>query len=793
MVGDGYVLGPRIPMLRNRDAMDTPSPVLGGRVPNKVVPRETAAATTTDPCAAKDAPANLCEKPASGTSMALPIALGVAIPLVAIISVLLYLHFRVKRRLESEDARDPHKSLDFGLNDTPMGKGARANRKSVLGGREKDNYSRHRQMSMDLNLSNPYLLPPALHDSRESLHSLARTIHQHEDPYRPINQLMSDSASMRSPSRGPDGASIYSHESGRQQRRSLLGPGAPGGPPRQNLTPKDAAYRKPPPVLPPISTGSPAPSAKDPFRSPSVRSLESSPYPDEKDGLDMPPASGIQEPAPAAYRLSDKASPPQQPYEPVNELPGSVVQHNRPDVRIRSQQAVIHERGASAVELDAIHAASPPHQPSTLAMSPPPASSLPAVPQVAAPILEEPLDYYDDYAQMPEGNYEHAENHGYEEERGRTHHRESSYYEPEQHQVGLGIPQQDNHRLSVGFRPLPPDELMDTEDPETRANRIRSFYKEYFDDSKDANRQTQMVPPLPQQYQQHNGNNYSQGGQEYYEDYQHYHAGGADDPYYDPNANAFVMPYAQPVARRAMTPPPSGSRFQGQRAPPRGYHGSMGDMNMGMPGMRGPPRPGSSASRQFGGPPRPGTSQSGAWGRPRAGSSLSAYGPGRNGPPKKALPPPAALTTLPTPSKLKDDSFAIFNAADFAPPETFKDRVAGRSQSPMGERRPYHSPSVPVHSPLVNAFEEMPSLPSPHLLRKSSTFTGLDFAPPRKFVESDNRSETGSIRSNRSGISAVQLGAIRSGAGRVSKLPGDTIFTQAAMEQKLKPAWNMRD
>ncbi len=130
-------------------------------------------------------------------------------------------------------------------------------------------------------------------------------------------------------------------------------------------------------------------------------------------------------------------------------------------------------------------------------------------------------------------------------------------------------------------------------------------------------------------------------------------------------------------------------------------------------------RPGSSASRQYG-PPRPGTAQSGAWDRPRAGSSLSAYGPGRNGPPKKALPPPAALSTLPTPSQLKDDSFAIFNALDFAPPETYKDRVAGRSQSPMGERRPY-APAVPVHSPLVNAFEEMPSLPSPSVTQPHLT------------------------------------------------------------------------
>ncbi len=80
-----------------------------------------------------------------------------------------------------------------------------------------------------------------------------------------------------------------------------------------------------------------------------------------------------------------------------------------------------------------------------------------------------------------------------------------------------------------------------------------------------------------------------------------------------------------------------------------------------------------------------------------------------------------------------------------------------------------------------------------HLLRKSNTFTGLDFAPPRKFTENDARSETGSIRSNRSGMSQAQLSAIRGGAGRVSRLPGDTIFTQVDMGQKLKPQWNMRD
>lgn len=80
-----------------------------------------------------------------------------------------------------------------------------------------------------------------------------------------------------------------------------------------------------------------------------------------------------------------------------------------------------------------------------------------------------------------------------------------------------------------------------------------------------------------------------------------------------------------------------------------------------------------------------------------------------------------------------------------------------------------------------------------HLLRKSSTFTGLDFAPPRKFANEDNMSDAGSIRSNRSGISAAQAFAIRSGAGRVSRLPEDMVFTTAQMEQTLKPSWNMHN
>lgn len=353
------------------------------------------------------------------------------------------------------------------------------------------------------------------------------------------------------------------------------------------------------------------------------------------------------------------------------------------------------------------------------------------------------------------------------EERGRPAQRRSMEGNYRDSQV-LGVPQQDNKRLSVGQRPLPPDEFMEFEDPEERANRIRSFYKEYFDDSVRPDQQ-QRGPPQG-------------GGVPYYEDYDPGYAGNNnhngnhnEGAYYDPKSNAFVMPYAQPVTRRAMTPPPGQSR---QRFPPqnRPRNGSMGGMSM--PGGRRPP------------PPRTGSAMSSNWGHPRPGSSVSNRSARQ---PKPRGPPPPALTTLPTPSKLKDDSIAIFGAIDFAPPDSYEDRNRGRSQSPVGERRPY-KPKVPVASPLISSYDEMGAIPSPHLLRKSSTFTGLDFAPPRRFGNGDdNMSDAGSIRSNRSGISAAQAHAIRSGAGRVSRLPEDTVFTTAKLEQTLKPSWSMRD
>ncbi|KAK4111213.1 hypothetical protein N656DRAFT_769707 [Canariomyces notabilis] len=786
-LGAVYAMGPRIPMVRRGAQEMMGTTTLGLNVPSPVL--STRAEKTTE-CT----DARLCEKPVGGSDLTIPIALGVAIPLVAIVSVLFYLHRRNIKRQRNEDLNDPHKSLDFGLGDSgPAGK---TSRKSLLG-REKDSQSRfnRQQMSMDMNLSNPYLLPPEAHNSRESLNSLARTLHQsEEDPYRPVAQYTgSEVGSIRSFPRGHEAASVYTRSSSIPDTGPMSpGPYRPGRQnslPRPPLHPPEPTHMKPEQPLP----ASTAPQLNFPFReSLPAESADTS----SAKSQDASAASAlIQEPP--AVALKAPSAPLPSPPQPSPADSGVAIEDasfgnpfEKPETReVRSpvEPSIVGLGLVGQVEPSRASVRTSASSYNSRVMSPPPQRQLN---QASAPIIEEPHDHYAfDYAEMPQqprspSPENRAGQLDTEAPRGRDMRRTSHLYEQQDGGHGLGVPQQDNRRLSVGFRPLPPDEIMESEDPEYRANRIRSFYKEYFDDTKPEN-----MPPVPQmpsslsvpQRQrpppQHHANSV-----DYYEDY------AADAPYFDPASNSFVMPYAQPVSRRAMTPPPSGQRFPGPRGPPRAFHGSQTGMRL-PPNVRGPPRPGSSVSNQLGGHSRPGSSASGRYGPSRAGSAMSGN---RFGGPRKPVPPPADLPTLPTPSKLKDDSFALFNAADFAPPESFAERARGRSQSPVGERRPYKM-NVPAHSPLVNAFEELPSLPSPHLLRKSGTFTALDFAPPRKFVDSDARSDAGSIRSNRSGISQAQLSAIRNGAGRVSRLPGDQVFTQAATAAQLKPQWGMRD
>jgi hypothetical protein len=202
----------------------------------------------------------------------------------------------------------------------------------------------------------------------------------------------------------------------------------------------------------------------------------------------------------------------------------------------------------------------------------------------------------------------------------------------------------DPHRLTIGIRPLPPEDPADN--AEQRANRIRSFYKEYFDDTK--------------------------GGQEeYYEDFGPEFFG--DGAVYDPNTGDYFTappkPFAQPVGRRAMTPPP---RFQGY---PR---------HMGTNSAAGFMSPG-----------------------PRAFSSASARLPGVRGPHKPA-PPPAPLHVLPSPHLIKDDMSIL--PIDYAP-KSYKDQRDGRPETPQGGLRPF----TPMLSSriLVSSFDDLAAMPSP--------------------------------------------------------------------------------
>lgn len=76
-------------------------------------------------------------------------------------------------------------------------------------------------------------------------------------------------------------------------------------------------------------------------------------------------------------------------------------------------------------------------------------------------------------------------------------------------------------------------------------------------------------------------------------------------------------------------------------------------------------------------------------------------------------------------------------------------------------------------------------------MRKSGTFTNLDFAPPPRF-KNETDSDAGSIRSNRSGISNTHMHNIRTGAYRVSRLDGNMVGTRDDMMSSLRPTWDMR-
>ncbi|KXL51584.1 hypothetical protein M433DRAFT_60001 [Acidomyces richmondensis BFW] len=662
-----------------------------------LVERQSSTSSSAVVCTGKEASQPICQKPEGGSSSGtLAIALGAAIPLSCALIVLIFLHRRLKRRQRIEDANDPHKSLDFGVESVPglnskRGKGGVPEMTFTDLGNDPTRPGRAaRGISMDMEMASPYLLPAGLQGSHESIHSMSRSMSHEHDPYRPVTMLRTSSESRRPQL---DNASMYSASTMQSNDKSNLLRNA------QRMSRSDPLNR--------ADSFSPSEmKSNEELPSRQLHSQNRAAPPSRKTSLGSEaPLPNINEntvPPRKQSLTKDPNSPPPPPPPPPPSEP-------------------------------AVEQVPPPRTPSTSVTRPPRKSSASAGARAThaslsvASLSRESSDYGDEPAmplpipivQEPEEMQD--ESHPTMVESGRFSIDTSN--PSQQYPVEPQI-----QRMSVmGLRPIP--DLPD-DNPEVRANRIRSFYKEYFDESR----------PNPV-----NGH--------YEEDFD---PGYMDGAIYDPDTGGFIMPgkpWAEAPGRRAMTPPPRGASRNVPSGPAHGRHYST--MSAGRGQMRGRP------------PPPPAM-------------------------PRKRMPPPKALQGLPTPAKLKDYDSVIASPIDFAPPTSFRQMQNGsRPDSPMGVARPY-SPSVKPYTPLVSAFDELPVIPSPHLLRKSGTFTSLDFAPPSRIKDPDRPgSDAGSIRSARSGISAMQMDAVRAGAYRVSRIPKEMVTTKDDLLHQLRPKMDL--
>ncbi|KAL8686564.1 MAG: hypothetical protein Q9224_005410, partial [Gallowayella concinna] len=566
-----------------------------------------------------------CGSPSKSNNITLPIALGVVIPIVFALSLFLWLHRRHVRKLRQEDSNDPHKSLDFGMDPSCAQRGKKRGKKGpemvASDAAVPAHQPRGRGLSMDMDLGSPYVLPPGLHGSRESLHSMTRTIHSHDDRYRPATTFVpNDTGSTRSqsrPRRFADDSSSYadSGSTGRDHVSDSM---------NQNLLKNAQRMSRSLPPTQRIADSSPILPRIHPPEPAAGLSRKASPSLPQSAGL--MPTFGDDD-SRDSYLNNDGAA-----LRKSNNYLGALIHSREPSVEHKSSRSSepitqslqkLPSSPAATLQKTQSRKTPPPAINTVTQSSRPRKQSLKASqPPHEQVFVDDESDYGDGFKVTPP-----SPPHIPESSKSQPIHRPRTDSMPApkpQHPgktdaLGLGY---DVRRLSMGFRPLPPDDP--TDNPEQRANRIRSFYKEYFDESK-------HLPNQP-------------AGQ-YYEDYDEHYLG--DGAIYDPTSGQFVVGQPQrtePYGRRAMTPPP--------RAPPRFRGGARHQATMS--GGRPSPRAFSSASGRFG------------------SSSMSG--------PRPPLPPLGPLRVLPSPHLLKEDSFAL--PIDFAPPSSYKDRQAGRPESP---------------------------------------------------------------------------------------------------------------
>lgn len=492
---------------------------------------------------------------------------------------------------------------------------------------------RGRGLSVDLSdINNPYLLPPGMQGSRESLHSLSRTMeHGSHDPYRPATTFSPSAGSSYQGSRLDDASSTRTGSTGPRFGRDGMN--------SQASLVRNAQK---------MSASSPISSSNQGLHSIKERHNQS-------DAVQPPQPVHISPPAVDSLARDSYAGQDAQAIRQSNNYLAGF---------IRSREASIERATSASSEQNLTPRSPPPPQSSPAVHNFSRKQSLQRDPVPSIVVGKEPVPGH--IHEMPD-----PQNSAHSTLPSPNPDNSTPFYTPTEERSerfgvqdanGLGVANVglDNKRLSI-MRPLPPDDP--TDNAEQRANRIRSFYKEYFKSDEPARA-------------------YQPNAADYYEDYGQEYQG--DSTTYDPNSRKFIVtqpPFAEPITRRAMTPPP--------RAPPR-FQGRANQQNGSTPG-------------------------SPVMGRSRAFSSVSTshVAPGGSrGAAKRPVPPPAPLRTLPTPHLLKDDSFITTLPIDFAPPQNFRDQAAGRPESPRGEFRPY-SPQVPVASPLASSFNELAAMPSP--------------------------------------------------------------------------------
>ena len=639
---------------------------------------------------------------------------------------------RGQKRQQIEDYSDRNASLDFGLGENErMPRGTKT--PEMTEEQKVVHQSRSRGMSLEDMMGAPYALPNALQDSRGSLHSLSRVSDSH-DPYRPIHMMRNSSQMslsrpptyMSRPGSGKDTASIWTSASGdtaasakkslifnaqSPSRTSLLGTtagnsnnsSASGSPPNPSPIdiPESAFIRKP------MSPVNGAPIGPIPHQRLVREGSDAQGQFVPRESLTPAPRT---ESPPAAQPFAPVIVPaPQSLAAPATVLPGPAP----------TPAAIVAAVTPGPVPAPASTPVQAPVSAPVSAPAPIPALMPAMIPQKPQPHQQEPLQQPVRSIERSEPILQQRPNQQQQQRPamspatpGRNQHRSqsagrrqnsrgrtsmdnvpsspmSAHNDSQTYADVLGIVQKESRSPGIERhghpQPLPtvpeggpaqsglglqgiqyetarsPQADNSPDNAEQRANRIRSFYKEYFDPSS---------PPQGSRHHAHKSSSYSQG-------YNQEHFYGA--PIYDPSTGDFYMagaPYAQPINRRAMTPPP--------RAPPKSFRNS--------PVPQGQPRPRGYSSASA--PRHPGTPN-------------STQSRGRT---PRRIQPPAPLTVLPTPGQMKDDS-VLYSPTDFAPPMTARSRAAGGMSPTGGERVPY-SPSARAFSPLMSSFDDLSFLPS---------------------------------------------------------------------------------